>query len=239
MNNNPVIYNDPMGDVGIRIERESKEVARRELRQFRREIRMLMRNSETFRNMVSDMKKDGGVTFMARNHAEGGKATVENGRHMISVGIHSDDSKGGGSRNLYATKVGTIVHEIGHAWMQSHNLEGAAPENIPASILKTFDVFAIHKHNQEAEKYRNYNERGGSDIGNVVVSEAIKSGSSGLKLQDYYYGGFQARLEINGNKAIPILDQNLKLNTLSPPHDEHYYMNNKIDIYEQYGVNKR
>jgi RHS repeat-associated protein len=127
MGDNPISGIDVLGDlVGYQKE---EGVSKKEFRQFKRHIRLLRRNSETFNKMFKEFKNNKNATynFIARNGSEGGGSKKNSsGGYDIGVGIHGDYSKAlGGKRGLFETQLSMIAHETAHAWRKTHNLDPA------------------------------------------------------------------------------------------------------------------
>ncbi len=235
MDNNPIRYSDPLGDL-VREER-GEGVTRREHREFKQNIRMLRRDSESFRAMYKDLKKSS-HTFIYRSElnfgSKGtlGKTDTEGNNTTIRVNVRGD-YKGEGT---FFTRVKTTAHETGHAWRELHKLDPAFPkvgENPSAYNIAFARVHEI-------------TERGASHISNIVVSELQRSNNSvydGIKLSATYDVGFttskfnssgKVNFDLNGQVQHNLVQTN-GYNVLSPPRDANYYKQ-KIDIHKEHDV---
>jgi len=113
MNNNPISITDPLGDV-VDYER-GEGVTKKQFRQFKREIRQMRRNSESFAKIFKGFKNDSKVfKYVATNTSSGGETTKSSNGYNMNISIHGKDPNQGGDEKL--STIGQIAHETGHAF---------------------------------------------------------------------------------------------------------------------------
>jgi RHS repeat-associated protein len=238
MNDNPISVTDPLGDV-VRYEREKEAgVTRKELRELKREIRQMRRNSESFNKMYKDMKRsDKTFVYKASATVAGGHTAKpwdqgQDGVTTMSINVRMSHDK----------VVGTTAHETGHGWRIAHKLDVEPAQ----SDLPTIGVTTnLAEYTKQVDFVRGQNiltstisreqaEVGAMHIGNIVTSELRSSGNSG-------YSGLQYETSYAGPMAVPGLSisgnptYNLGYTDYSNKLPLSYY-NNKIDIHSDHGV---
>lgn len=110
MNNNPISVIGPLGDV---VEYERGEgVTKKEFRQFKRQIRQMRRNSESFGKIFEGFKNDSRVfKYVANNTSSGGETTKTDKGYNMNISIHGKDpNQGGNEKN---STISQIAHETG------------------------------------------------------------------------------------------------------------------------------
>ena len=246
MDNNPISGVDPLGD-RVKIKRE-EGVTNQEFRQFKRHIRFLKRNSDSFAAIYNEFKKDKNAThnYIARNNNQGGGSKKNNtGGYDIGIGIHSTGIMGqNGAKNHFATQLSIIAHETGHAWRKTNNLdpEDPNPPSLPmprTRQMQDANNLAMSNYSVAQVNATKTSELGASNIENIILSELINSGKDIFKtvtLTSVYYKGID--LERTFVNFMPLYEIKLDVdyNVLAPPKDASYYLNQKFDIYKEHGI---
>jgi RHS repeat-associated protein len=231
MDGNPVLRPDPLGDK-VRYER-GEGVTREQHREFKREIRQMRRDSDSFGKMHKDLRKDKS-TFVYKSESKSvsssgalGKTEQKDGKTYMSVNVNSSAE---GSKS--ATQISGIAHETGHGWRQLQGLDGPEPTltgTDRASMNSYIDAFAQHHESSE---------RGATHIENIVKSELMRSGNSsydGISLRSEYSPGFKSVMSFDANMQMQKTLKVTTYNVLEPPRDANYY-NRTIDIHQEHGV---
>jgi RHS repeat-associated protein len=91
MNDNPISLTDPLGDV-VDYER-GEGVSRKEFRQFKREIKQMRRNSETFNKVYKEFKRDKNAIYkyVATNTTSGGATEKTAEGYNMKISVHGQD----------------------------------------------------------------------------------------------------------------------------------------------------
>ncbi len=197
--NNPCIYSDILGDVVKYAKGEN--VTDREFRQFKRNIKLMRKNSESFGKMYKDLDddKENIYTYTVKkdNSSEADIGKVENTglnamkQQTWSINVNID------KKGIESTKVGyingvigTIAHETGHAWRRLKGIEISYPKE-PIGYIKLLGFLSSNTNSELAKyqmlgQYKSYSEeyvktfetqeRGANHLANIVLSELIKSG---------------------------------------------------------------
>lgn len=237
MNNNPISLTDFLGDI---VEYERGEgVSKKEFRQFKREIRQMSRNSESFGKGFKEFKKSDRVfAFRAMNHGNGGRAedyNKETNRQNINIGIHTKFPENSTEK---AGRISTVAHETGHAWLKFHGKQVPSP-NIsnyadPGNSVVQATI-SINNFKRDHASAHNENEGRASHFQNIVTSELINSGNrnfSSLNLAEFYYGGEKVS-SVPGQLALSVDDQ-WPMPLLTPPRTREYYLKTKFKIDDEF-----
>ncbi|MBT1685805.1 DUF6443 domain-containing protein [Dawidia soli] len=231
MDGNPILRPDPLGDK-VRYER-GDGVTREQHREFKREIRQMRKNSDSFGKMHKDLRKDR-ATFVYKSESNNvstsgayGNTEQKDGKTYMRVNVNSDAE---GSQS--ATQISGIAHETGHGWRQQQGLE------LPEPTITGADRASMNSYIDAFAQTHETNERGASHIENIVKSELMRSGNAaygGISLRSEYSPGFKSvmKFDVNGQ-----MQKTLRVTTydvLELPRDANYY-NQKIDIHQEHGV---
>lgn len=245
MDNSPVLYNDILGDDVIKGKGEG--VTNKQFREYKRSIRQLRRNSETFNAMYKDFKNDKNKTYVfeATNSNNGGETREENGEVIMRYGINTPPIE----ESEYVNMITTIAHEAGHAWRDNlNNLDIEFPTQPNAEYrensFKYSDsyILAYNQWVRETAKVHESTEREASHIENIVISELMnteKKKFKSLTLRTGYYPSYHAVLYIDDDKKIRYkleIRFSEHYNLLNTPRDSEYYLKNKHNIHEENNV---
>ncbi len=237
MNNNPISLTDFLGDI---VEYERGEgVSRKEFRRFKREIRQMSRNSESFRKAFKEFKKSDRVfAFRAMNHDNGGRSedyNKETNRQNINIGIHTKFPENPTEKS---GRISTVAHETGHAWLKFHGKQVAAPDISDYTNSSNTVVQATMRMNdfkREHASAHNENEGRASHFQNIVTSELVNSGNrnfSSLNLAEFYFGGEKVT-SVPGQLPLSVDDQ-WSMPLLGPPRTKDYYFKTKFNINDEF-----
>lgn len=237
MNNNPVSFTDPLGDI-VDYER-GQGVTGKDFRQFKREIRQMRRNSESFAKMYRAFKKDKTATYkyVATNTSSGGATEKTDYGYDLKISVHGKDPNQKGDEKM--SRIGQVAHETGHAWRKKNNLDPPVP-NRPTLSTELGDGQNIDKSNEYVKAMVSNNqirELGAAHIENIVLSELKKSGSSfffGLDLRSTMMLATHETTFVNFKMVLVPSFQDY--NTLQPPRTRNYYMDTKFNIYKEHGL---
>ena len=236
MNNNPIIVIDPLGDV-VEFER-GEGVSRKEFRQFKREIRQMRRNSESFSAMYDGLKKDSRTfKYVATNTSSGAATEKSDKGYDMKISMHGNDPN---QKSEKLSRVAGVAHESGHAFRKANNLDPANPGLFTPKLGMGVDalVSARNTHTDALVNYSQTSELGASHIENIVLSELINSESksfSGLKVSETYYGGTISESVMQNGRTVkyPVFGN---LDKLTPPRTMEYYLQTKFNIYQEHGL---
>ncbi|WEK34866.1 MAG: DUF6443 domain-containing protein [Candidatus Pseudobacter hemicellulosilyticus] len=247
MNNNPISLTDPLGDI-IEYERERNkndkklDVSRRELRQFRRDIRDMRRNSASFNKMYKDMQRSSQkFVYKASSTQEGGNTAKpwdpdQNGVTTIKVNVRMSQNK----------VIQTTAHETGHGWRIAQGLD-VQPEyqslpSMPGIQGTDKDMAAYNRkrdwvvgeNNIVRTEARKKGELGAMHISNIVMSELERSGNRKYEnpiMETTYFGPAAVPAKSLFNNPTYEITQKDYIN-ISPL----TYYNQTIDIHHEHGV---
>jgi RHS repeat-associated protein len=249
MDNNPISGSDPLGDI-VGIERE-EGVTNKEYRRFKRGIRLLRKNSETFASMYNEFNTSKATyKFIARaNSAGGGSTKNSTGGYNIGIGVRGTGIIGeNGPKGKFASQLSVTAHETAHAWRKTHNLDPEKPKVPSLPMPGPGDMQLQNKNNQAMSDYSQgtvnaakTSELGASHIENIVLSELINSGKSVFKdvtLTSTYVGGFGLIKTMINFLPIYSIKEGVNYNLLESPKNGDYYRSHKFDIYQENNIKR-
>lgn len=252
MDNNPIWYNDVFGNVID--EKKGKGVTNRQFRQFKRNIRRLIKHSETFRSMYNDMKNSTETFHL--------QASISNNASSTTSGLTTPNwqsSDGSTTIDIYVDKVdkkdylSTIAHEVGHGWRFLHVLD-VKPKTLemPVAPQRDFSQSVEDRENDMKDYYRTKDyvtgenlknattarkqaELGALDIQNIVVHElTVKHPFKyrKLSLNYIYFNGTvtEPYTTDRGNPSYQIAFENYMLSRTKADYDK------GVKIYEELKV---
>jgi RHS repeat-associated protein len=246
MDNNPIWFNDVKGD-RVKIERE-EGISNKEFRQFKRDIRHLRRNSETYNAMYTDLQNDKETyTFRLVKELPGGGGSYDKTTRTLEFqsGISTTydcDSK------VEHTRLGILAHETGHAWRHLHNLDPQNPTINTAIVnepprkltsLRSTEEYPSAQFSdylvREAEYTRTV-ETEAMHIENIVRSELKKGKYSDMSLRQFYLNGKTTKLVTSNFGNVRFDMDSVDYDVLVAPRTREYYETTDHDLYKEFKV---
>jgi hypothetical protein len=207
-------------------------VTNNQFRQFKREVRKMLKDSESFKSVFNDLKNDSFVyTFKVESNCDGGH--YDDKEKMIKIGINSDNGTG----KRY-TMIGLIAHESGHAWRSLYKLDPEWPEKPIVSIFLSSEKLKLNL-NEYIDMFVNVHEiseRGASHIENIIRSELMKSNNyPELNLKEFYTTGLRSITTVDDRMRLNRTFDSVYYNVLSF-YNKDFYIQGKINIYTEHNI---